>query len=807
MKSFLRLGTGVFLGAGLLSAQEEIPSAEPVEDAPLVANPERDSMDMANMLYTQAQSAEIKANPVERKRLLELSYAKYQDVFQNFPNAAQAALAEYRAAMCLQELGRVDGAEFHFQRLAQTAPANIAAAAAYHLATDASAKNDVEQAIRYYQIVVQKAEQKELRIDAQYRLARLYLKAGDTNAASTLFCAIIGNKEADAKFVLPSRFGFADICAKSGRLGEAYKEYLTIINSPNLTPRNRVEALLQAGNLAIKLKKKDEASKLFEMLKKDDGLSAISPDAQIGVLVGLYGLERYEDVKSLFESWKNFKAPSRDSFVMLQMLMGQTYYHLKDYSKAATFFLEAERSVPHTQKAMQASYFRLMCYNELKQKDLPQRAQNFLNHYAVAFPTSELHDMVRLMVAESLFSTNPTDAARFYISINFDKLPAEMRPDILYKSAWAVAHAGNREAAAKLLTRFIDSFPADKRLCEALTLRGDMYARTKKEVEALADFDRVIKRWPNADSAAAAWQRAGQIYASRQDFPNMVRYYEGLIKNFPKASPSALSEAHYLLGRAYFDRDEYEKALSHLSEAKTLDGKKYGEQVNLLCVLCYHKAQNYDKLKMAVETLQNENPSAVSRVPDVIPAWLGLQAYGMKDLENADKYLTWATQNDQLKNVKKIIWRNLAKVRLALKKYDRALVASENFLKDEEQPYRRADGMLDKASILLGLGKYAEARKTAEQALALGVEGPLMASLKIVLGDISFAEKKYDEAAKFYGVTAELFVNDEELKPKALHRTAQALEKAGRKAEASQYRNRLQSEFPEWKPEESISNN
>lgn len=74
--------------------------------------------------------------------------------------------------------------------------------------------------------------------------------------------------------------------------------------------------------------------------------------------------------------------------------------------------------------------------------------------------------------------------------------------------------------------------------------------------------------------------------------------------------------------------------------------------------------------------------------------------------------------------MKKVIWRNLAKVRLALKKYDRALVASNNFLKDEDQPYRRADGMLDKASILLGLGKYSDARKTAEEALALGVEGP-----------------------------------------------------------------------------------
>ena len=107
--------------------------------------------------------------------------------------------------------------------------------------------------------------------------------------------------------------------------------------------------------------------------------------------------------------------------------------------------------------------------------------------------------------------------------------------------------------------------------------------------------------------------------------------------------------------------------------------------------------------------------------------------------------------------------------------------------------------MLDKASILLGLGKYADARKTAEDALALGVEGPLMASLKIVLGDISYAEKKFDEAAKHYGVTAELFVNDAELKPKALFKAAEALDKAGRKSEASQYRARLQKEFPDWK--------
>ena len=118
-------------------------------------------------------------------------------------------------------------------------------------------------------------------------------------------------------------------------------------------------------------------------------------------------------------------------------------------------------------------------------------------------------------------------------------------------------------------------------------------------------------------------------------------------------------------------------------------------------------------------------------------------------------------------------------------------------------PYRKADALLDKASILLGMTKYDEARKVAEDALTLGVEGPLMASLKIVLGDICYAEKKFDEAAKYYGTTAELFVSDKELKPQALYKAAAALEKAGRSQEAGQFRSTLDKEFPGWKPNEN----
>lgn len=61
-----------------------------------------------------------------------------------------------------------------------------------------------------------------------------------------------------------------------------------------------------------------------------------------------------------------------------------------------------------------------------------------------------------------------------------------------------------------------------------------MYAKTKKETEALQDFDRVIARWPKEESAAAAWQRAAQIYAGRQDLANMAEVLRRADQEFPE---------------------------------------------------------------------------------------------------------------------------------------------------------------------------------------------------------------------------------------------------------------------------------
>lgn len=106
MKALFPISVGLAVLAVCAAAQEHIPDAAPVDDGPLVANPEQDSLDMADMLYKQSQEPQTKANPQEYARLLDLSLRKYLEFSQRFPRSAQAPLAEYRAAMCLAELGR-----------------------------------------------------------------------------------------------------------------------------------------------------------------------------------------------------------------------------------------------------------------------------------------------------------------------------------------------------------------------------------------------------------------------------------------------------------------------------------------------------------------------------------------------------------------------------------------------------------------------------------------------------------------------------------------------------------------------------
>lgn len=122
----------------------------------------------------------------------------------------------------------------------------------------------------------------------------------------------MGNPEADAKFVLVSRMGYAALCADTGRLGEAYSEYRKVLETPGVDNRNRGIATLQAAMLATKLKKTAEAQGLYERLLKDESLKEMAPEARMGLLLGLYNMGKYREILSQYEQQKGIKMPTKD---------------------------------------------------------------------------------------------------------------------------------------------------------------------------------------------------------------------------------------------------------------------------------------------------------------------------------------------------------------------------------------------------------------------------------------------------------------------------------------------------------------
>ena len=109
--------------------------------------------------------------------------------------------------------------------------------------------------------------------------------------------------------------------------------------------RNRGIATLHAAMLATRLKKTAEAQNLYERLLKDESLKEMAPEARMGLLLGLYNMGKYKEILSQHEQQKDMKMPTKDGQVRLLMLLGQSAYKLKEYQKAADFFLEAEKAV------------------------------------------------------------------------------------------------------------------------------------------------------------------------------------------------------------------------------------------------------------------------------------------------------------------------------------------------------------------------------------------------------------------------------------------------------------------------------
>lgn len=780
------------LAVGDFCAQGQVP-AEPVQADEIRRNPEQNQLTLINELYENAKGTKGVA---ARRDAFTRCIPLFERFLRDFPNSASRQSVNYRLGYCYLIDRRAMEAEEKFNEVVRgSRDPNLRSAAAYRIGSLLMNRDEFAEAIRYFSITSANAPQNEVVIDARYRIGRCHVRLGNVDKAIEAFRQIVDDQGENNYFVDASRLYLANLLLRKEEFEGALVHYDKLA-APGVDLEVRGEAALQAGRIATVMEDYERANGYFAMIVGNDELAQWKIQAQLGLLGNFYKLSKWRELLDLHR--RQPVAMPEDEDVRRLQYLGKAHFELKEYVEAGKKFGQIERLKPLTESAFTAAYRRLLCFYHSNSNSLIRQIDAFLEVYQPRHPNSPLIDQAILLKAEALFNSKQyEEAADTYLALDLRNIGEADRPGVLYRSGWVLTEVGDFQEAERRFTELLTSSPDFSERAQAFTKRAFCRVKLGDHAGGLADYQRIINDFPKGELTAFALQQSALLHSATGNNTEMISLFKRLLKEFPTLKPATVAEAHFMIGKGLFDEEEFQSSLKSFEEARALVPEKYGEAAGMKIVQCNYYLENVSGLKKSVERLWLDSSEA--RIAPAILTWLGLQCLKIGDYKSTDRYLTKVATPEEPKATKKLVWKNLSAARTRLGRYEAALEANTFFLEEEQEPFFMAEGNLERAEILLGLGRIDEALVSVEGALELNPQGALLANLRMMLGDIDFARGEFDKAAAHYVVVSELFANDDEIKPLAKSKSADALERAGKMTEADKIRAEIARDFPSWK--------
>jgi tetratricopeptide (TPR) repeat protein len=774
-------------------AAAQVPCAEPVDPA-LAPDAANDFFLRGKNLYDSAQRATDLTNRTTYYQRAAQLFAEYLSAFPDHPNAE---MAWWYLGNSYYQSGQIEEGKRCFSTLINRyAKGKWAAAAAYTLAADHYNKGEYVFAAPMFERYAANAAKPGERPRGNYFAGNCYRLLGRDREAAQRYNMVISDP-AGGLFVPQAKVALGQLALRAGKPEEALALFEEIIASSHAT-KIRGEAALQAALTATQLGKTDLADRYLALIMRTAGMEDFRADAQIALMGNHFAKKQYKDVINVFRSSSAKAAGDKEASRL--MLAARAYMRLKQPNEALGLFREVEKLVkPQSDLAFQASYYRLLAFFQIEGRHVPDQVDAFLQLYQKFRPEDPRIHTALMMKAETLFANKQTaEAAKIYSSINAGAVSEKNRPGLFYQRGWCLAEAGDPQGAVRSLTEFITRYPDDPRVPSALAKRAMAHVDSAEPQKAIADFDRLAAAGSPDDLVSFAWLESARMRRAENNIPDMIARYQGFLKNVPDPGENLQAEANYWIGWGLVKNNAAGDAVAYLEKARTLRPEAYGKHAGILLALGYFAAQDALKLSSEIELAIDGKYDA--DIPEQVLQWSGMQSYNAGDYQLAAQCLNLIANPEEPRATPKEVWRYLAKARLETGDAAGALEAANHVLEVEDNPAWKADGLLDRGRALLLLDKPAEARTATDEALALRPQGRTSAGLRILSGDLHVNAGDPRKAAAEY-LTVVGFHDDKDLKPRALQKLIEALEKQGDKAEAEKYRKQLESEFPDWKPE------
>lgn len=720
----------------------------------------------------------LAANGFYRRKMYDMAVFDYEKFLIAEPDAAGRDGALFRLGESHRFLGNSAGARDAYQRLlSEFREGEFVGAGAYRLGEIYYGEGNYTAALAMFQKAEGNSQEPEVKLSAQFYQANSFDRMGRRPQAAQEF-ADIAKAGGENPYRDTAQFYVAEEAARTGRKQDAFTSYEKLSNDAE-KPEVKAEATVKAAALAAEMGRGQRARELFEKALALPGIGDWRGVARLGVLRLAYDKGDYKEAAQLAD--QDLRDLPPDSAAEALLISANASRQLGDVKKALELYDRIKRDYPRSDAATQANFQRLVCLEATGAADLPKQIDDFLA--ASTDPRERVQ--ATLLKAETVFKTGDyAGAAPLYAGVLRATLPLRLRSQARYKLGWCQLQLKQYKEAADTFTAFIEDNPKSELLPAAFTQRAVAFQQTKAYDDALRDFDRIISDYPKAKEREVALQQKALIQGQQEQYDAMAKTFAQLLSEYPKTKSAA--QAEFWIGWAAFEKKDYPTAVEHLKKARELDPKAFGDRATQRIVLAAFYKEDRDAV------LAEIGNTRLDLLPAEVLMWLGSKSFDDGDYKKTEQFLgpvlaRGAANSDVL--------LDLAKARLAQKKYEDALEPVRQYIAQARDPLSRAKGLLASAEVSLGTGNYADAGKLIDEALILQPEGHYNAEARLLAGLVQMRRGENADAARAF-MTISVLYDDAEVTPRALALAARAYEKSGNDAESQKALAELKQRYP-----------
>lgn len=591
-----------------------------------------------------------------------------------------------------------------------------------------------------------------------------------------------------------ARVRLAMVLEAGGKPREALALYLAAIKDASDLP-GKAEASVRAGNLCYQQKNYKDAAAYFESIRKTEVPAFWRNLAHAGLLQSLFALGDYEGAVKLYNE---VKPQFPDALRAQMVLLAAESCRLSGRDADAVALYEfIVREFPQDPVAEGAAWGRLLILAKLKDEKLLPATAVFIS----AYPKSSRLFSAKMMRADGTFEKKDYAAvAPMYGDLvkdpKFKDLDADQRAGVWFRLCQAAFNSKDYAKSVAAGEEFIKLSPKSPALPAVLWLSGQAQQELKQPDKALETWLNLTKNFPDFSQHELALWKSAALAGTLKRYDVMKSQLEGLLQKYPKTERQA--DAHYWLGICALELKKPEDGRAHWEKARALAPDLYFERSTQELLQLNLKKEDLGGVISELsqyDQWRTNHPNAPLPGVDVVE-WVGYRLDQTKDQEKAVPYYrrVLALSKDA-KQKQRVQWW-LANLLSEEQDWQAALSEWKSYRANFPDEANRSVVLVPLAQAYIGEGDYDPARQLAEQILRQNPEGEFNARGRLLLGDIAFSQKKYDEAAKIYSAVA-LLMDDPVLTPVALKKSEMAYRQAGKTAQADQASLDLARRFPE----------